>query len=60
MTPIAQLPFVKVCKLEAGYPNLVSLLSLKNFLSPMGNTATIPPEYSLVTDGEIWNVKKMK
>lgn len=46
-----------VQKLESGYVSLADLCNLKGWMNGL-SIANIPPEYTLVTDGEYWNVKK--
>jgi hypothetical protein len=54
-----QIKFIHPSEDFSGYASLKALLAMKNMLSPMGNSATIPSGYILVTDGEWWNLEKV-
>lgn len=44
----------------SGYPSLAALCNLKGWMNGTEDSAIVPPEYVIVTDGECWNVKKVK
>jgi hypothetical protein len=47
-----------VQKLESGYFSLSAVCHVKGWMNGTKDLATIPPEYTIVTDGEYWNVEK--
>lgn len=42
----------------SGYLSLAALCDLKGWMNGTKDSANIPPEYTIVTDGECWNVEK--
>ena len=42
----------------SGYLSLAALCNLKGWMNGTRDFADIPPEYTIVTDGEYWNVEK--
>jgi hypothetical protein len=42
----------------SGYLSLAALCDLKGWMDGGRNSAVVPPEYTIITDGEYWNVEK--
>lgn len=48
----------QVNKLQAGYNSLKAIAKLKGFCKTHGEKIVIPDGYTVVTDGELWNIIK--
>lgn len=48
----------KVKRMSAGYNSLKAIAKLKGFCNTHGEKIIIPEGYTVVTDGEVWNIIK--